>query len=288
LHFDLLFPLLVSVTLAEMMFAMGLRLSFSHLAESVRSNQALVFRAVLANYAVVPALTLLAVVVFSTAPLVAAGLLILGVSPAAPYGPPFTVMARGNLALATALMVILAASSAIVAPLLLHLLLPLLPGANLAIRIEPVRLTGILFMVQLLPLCLGLAVVQWKPALSARLQKPATFVSKILNMIMITAIALLQFRVILQTAMNDVLLMLLLVPAGILAGWLLGWPGRKNRVTASIITGMRNMSLAMGIAATSFPGSPVLSTILTYSFVAGTGMLFCAWTFRRIQSPVKD
>jgi BASS family bile acid:Na+ symporter len=264
-----------------MMFAMGLRLSFRKITRPLRAEPWLVARSFAANYLVVPLITILLLRAFGASTMTSAGLMILAVSPAAPYGPPFTVIARGNLALATALMVVLAASSALLAPLLLHLLLPLVPGANLAIRIDPVRLTAILFLVQLLPLCLGLAVGQWKPALSARLQKPATFVSKILNMIMITAIALLQFRVILQTAMNDVLLMLLLVPAGILAGWLLGWPGRKNRVTASIITGMRNMSLAMGIAATSFPGSPVLSTILTYSFVAGTGMLAYAFAARR-------
>jgi BASS family bile acid:Na+ symporter len=283
LNFDLFFPLLVTVTLAEMMFAMGLKLSFTQLAEPIRSNRWLVYRSVLANYILVPALTLLVIWVFQADPLVAAGLLILGVSPAAPYGPPFTVIARGNLALSTALMVILAASSALLAPLLLQLLLPLISVGDLTIRIDPLKLTGTLFVIQLLPLCLGLAIGQWKPALSARLQKPATLVSKILNLLMITAIAMAQFKVIMGTGLKELILMMILVAGGILVGWLLGWPGRQNRVTSSVIAGMRNMSLSMGIAATSFPGSPVMTTILAYSFVAGTGLLAYVYAVRPIR-----
>ena len=50
--------------------------------------------------------------------------LICAVCPGAPYGPPFTGMAKGKVGVAVGLMVILAGSSALVAPLLLHGLLP--------------------------------------------------------------------------------------------------------------------------------------------------------------------
>src|SRR5205823_184154 len=65
---------------------------------------------------------------FNASPMVAAGFLIVAVCPGAPYAASFTALAKGNVATATGLMVILAASSAIAAPLLLRALLPLFAG----------------------------------------------------------------------------------------------------------------------------------------------------------------
>jgi bile acid:Na+ symporter, BASS family len=274
--------LLVAITLSEMMFAMGLRLSFSSLIDSVRSSRWLVTRAVISNYVFVPGITLLIIRIFSVSPLVATGLLILGVSPAAPYGPPFTAIARGNFAISTALMVILAGTSAFMAPLLLHLFLPVISLGDLTIRIDPVKLVGTLFFIQLLPLCLGLVLGQWWPEVSSKLVIPASHVSKGLNLLMISAVAILQLKVVIGMHLADLITMVVLVSAGVLVGWVSGWPGKENRASVSIITAMRNMSLSMGIAATSFPGSPVVTTVLAYSFIAGFGVLVFALILRSI------
>jgi hypothetical protein len=88
--------------------------------------------------------------------MVAAGFLILASCPGAPFGPPITAIARGNLAVSAALL-ILAGSSAIAAPFLLRVLLPLvLAGGSL--RVDPARVSGTLVLVQLAPLGVGLAV----------------------------------------------------------------------------------------------------------------------------------
>jgi BASS family bile acid:Na+ symporter len=284
-----LVTVLVSITLAEMMFAMGLRLSFSRLTASLGSSPGLVIRAFFANYLVIPGITLLFIAIFQTDPMVAVGLIILGVSPAAPYGPPFTIIARGNLALSTGLMIILAGFSVILAPFLLHTLLPLIPSTNFDLTIDPRKLILTLLVIQFMPLCLGLALGQWMPVLAARLLKPATQISKLLNFFMIIAIATLQFKIILAIGADMVIRMFLLVVTGILAGWIAGWPGRENRITLSIVTGMRNMSLSLGIATVSFPGSPVVTTVIAYSFIAGSALLIYSYAIRWIfKSYVKN
>jgi BASS family bile acid:Na+ symporter len=274
----ILISLLVSLTLAEMMFAMGLRLRFSELKDAVSCSRWFLFRAVIANYLIIPGMTLLIILIFHLSPMVALGLLILAVSPAAPYTLPFTIIARGDLAVSTGLMVFLAGISAIMAPLLLHLLLPVISSGNLSVTIDPVKMIGILFVIQLLPLCLGLALGHWRPELSSTLRLPSSQVSKILNILMITVIVILQFKVMTGIGFEEIFLMIMLVFAGIITGWFLGWPGKGNRISLSIITSMRNMS----IAATSFPGFPVLTTILAYSFVAGSGVLAFAFILRLI------
>jgi BASS family bile acid:Na+ symporter len=277
---QILIATLVSVTLAEMMFAIGLRLSFSKLMDSMRGSRWLIFRATMANYLIIPGITLFIILLFQVSPMMAAGILILAVSPAAPYGLPFTVIARGNLAMSTGLMVILAGTSALMAPLLLYLLLPVISSDELTLTIDTVKLLGNLFAVQLVPLGFGLSLGQWKPELSAKWVIPADRVSKVLNFLMIMSIAALQYKVIVEIGPMELSLMIILVLAGIVSGWMMGWPGKENRISLSIITSLRNMSLSIGIAATSFPGSPVLTTILAYSFVAGFGVLAFAWVLR--------
>jgi BASS family bile acid:Na+ symporter len=275
-----LITVLVAFTLAEMMFAMGLRIDFRRSENAHAINRKLILKAFAGNYLVIPAVTFLAVLCFRVSPQTATGLLILGVAPAAPYALPFTVIARGNLFLSTVLMVLLAGTSVLMAPLLLHLLVPVINAGEQSMAFDPLKLAGSLFFMQLIPLCLGLVLNHRKPELARRMVRPAAMGSKILNFFMIAAIAWLQFNVIFKTGIADVPVMLFLVASGIATGWLLGHPGRENRISMSIITAMRNFSLGIGIAATAFPGSPVLTSVLVYSFVAGLSVLAYAFLLR--------
>jgi BASS family bile acid:Na+ symporter len=278
---QLLITLLVFITLAEMMFVIGLRLGFSQMVDSLRGAPWLVFRAMVTNYAFIPFITILFILLFKAEPMAATGLLILGVTPAAPYGPPFTLIARGNLAIATGLMSLLALSSAFMAPLLLWWLQPFIASVNLSLIIDPVKLIGNLFFIQLIPLFIGLSFNQWHPALAKRLLNPSQILSKILNGLMMTAIFILQFRTLSGINPSVIILMVVLIIAGVVCGWLMGWPGKENRIAVSIITGMRNMGLSIGIATMSFPGSAVVSTVIAYSFVAGVGLLGYAFLIRK-------
>ena len=133
---DQFINLLVSVTLIEMMAAIGLGVSFGELA-GVARNGRLVVRATLANYVCIPAVTVGLLLLFDAHPMVGAGFLILAVCPGAPYGPPFTRIAKADVAVAVGLMVILAGSSAVLAPVLLHFLLPLVSG-NEPLKVDAV------------------------------------------------------------------------------------------------------------------------------------------------------
>ena len=112
-----------------MMVAIGLGVTFAELARR-RQGLAPGGRASWRTTSAVPAAAVGLLLLFDAHPMVAAGFLILAVCPGAPFGPPFTALARGNVAVAAALMVILAGSSAVVAPLLLRFLLPLVAGGE--------------------------------------------------------------------------------------------------------------------------------------------------------------
>jgi BASS family bile acid:Na+ symporter len=125
--------------------------------------------------------------------MVAAGFLILAVCPGAPFGPPLTSIARGNTAVSVGLMVILSGSSAILAPILLYFLLPLMAGPE-PMHVDSVKIVVTPLATQLLPLCVGVALRHWRPLLAERLQKPATLVSKVLNLAVVGCILFTQYQ----------------------------------------------------------------------------------------------
>jgi predicted Na+-dependent transporter len=105
---------LVTITLIEMMVAIGLGVTFADVIRVAR-NWRLVAQAVLANYICVPAAAVGLLLLFRAEPMVAAGFLIAAVCPGAPYAPPFTALAKGNVPVSVGLMVMLAGTSALAA-----------------------------------------------------------------------------------------------------------------------------------------------------------------------------
>jgi bile acid:Na+ symporter, BASS family len=277
---DRLINVLVTITLIEMMVAIGLGVTFVDLA-GVARNWRLVGRAALANYVCVPAATVGLLLLFNAQAMVAAGFLILAVCPGAPYGPPFTAIARGNVAVAVGLMVILAGSSALIAPILLHYLLPLTSG-NEPLTVDATRIAVTLLVTQLVPLGAGVAVRQWRPSLAERLRKPAGLVSKVLNLLAVGFILIAQFNLLAEIRLRAFLGMLALLIAGWAAGWLLGGRERDCRKAMTLTTSLRNVGVGLVIATGAFAGTPAVTATLVYGLFEVIGSLLLAvWWGRR-------
>jgi BASS family bile acid:Na+ symporter len=271
---DRLINILVTITLVEMMMLIGFRATFAELVHTAR-NWRLVARAVAANYLFVPAATVALLVLFEAAPMVAAGFLILAVCPGAPYGPPLAGIARANVPAAVGLMVILAGSSAIVSPALLHLLLPWVSGGE-APRIDLMGMLAVLLSTQLLPLLLGLLVKHWRPQLADRLLGPFELVSKVLNLSAVALILGTQFRILTEIRPKAFAGMLILLVASVVIGWLAGGSGRDNRRTMALTTSLRNVGVGLVIATGNFAGTPAVSAALAYGIVEVLGSLLVA------------
>ena len=259
---DRVINLLAAVTLFEMMATIGLGVAVAEIAAVARDWRAMA-RAGLANYVIVPAAAVALLLLFHAAPLVAAGFLIAAVCPGAPYGPPFTGMAKGNVTLAVGLMMILAGSSALLAPLLLRLLLPLVSGDH-PVEIDVAKMIETLLGYQLLPLCAGLFIRHRWPMLADRLGKPARGLSLLLNVALLGTILTAQFDTLVAIPPRAFGGMTALVAAGVAAGWLLGGPGRADRTAMAMATAVRNVAVTLVIAAASFPGTPAVTAATAF------------------------
>jgi BASS family bile acid:Na+ symporter len=268
---------LVTITLVEMMFTVGLGVTFIELA-AVVGNRRLILRAVLANYVCVPAATVGLLLLFRAHAMVGVGFLILAVCPGAPYGPPFTAIAGGNVAGAVGLMVLLAGSSALLAPVLLCLLLPLVAGDE-PLSVDTARIITTLLVAQLLPLCAGVAVRQWRPRFANRLRKPGNVLSMMLNLAAVGCILAAQGHLLTEVRPRGFVGMLILLIASWASGWLLGGPGKDERKTMTLTTALRNVGVGLVIATGAFAGTPALTATLVYGLfeVVGSLLLAVAW-----------
>jgi BASS family bile acid:Na+ symporter len=278
---DQLINVLVTITLIEMMLAIGMSVTFADLL-GVARDWPLLMRAALANYVCVPAATVGLLILFEARPMVAAGFLILAVCPGAPYGPPFAAIARGNVAVAVGLMVVLAGSSAIVAPVLLSCLLPLMSGSE-ALTVDAAKIVVTLLVTQLIPLGAGVALRQCRPKLAERLQGPATLASKILNLLVVGLILTVQFHLLAEIRPQGFVGMLALLLASWAFGWLLAGRDRGIRKSMTITTSLRNVGVGLVIATGSFAGTAAVTATLAYGLIAVIGSLLLAlgWARRR-------
>jgi BASS family bile acid:Na+ symporter len=274
---DQLINLLVTITLIEMMATIGLGVTVGEML-AVATNLRLVVRATVANYVLVPAAVMGPLLLFRAPPLAAVGFLIAAVCPGAPYGPPFTGLAKGNVPTAVGLMVVLSGSSALVAPLLLHVLLPVISGSEL-FEIDLAKMVGTLLLTQLIPLGIGLVVRDRRPKLAGSLSKPAKLLSAILNLVALGAIIVVDFHLLESFKVTAFAGMLALVTATLVIGWLLGGPGGGQRTAMGFAASVRNVGVSLVIATASFPGTPAVTATVVYALFQTIvlGLLAVAW-----------
>ncbi len=275
--------ILVPITLIEMMVAIGLGVSFAELA-AVARNWRLATKAALANYLCVPAVTVGLLLLFQPAdPTVPAGFLILAVCPGAPFAPGCTKLAKGNVAAAVGWMVMLAGSSAIAAPVLLYLLLPLMSGSE-SLQVDAAKIVVTLLVTQLAPLCLGLGVRHWLPGLASRLQRPANLFSAVLNLATFGLVLVVYFPLLAEIRLRGYVAMSALLVASWAAGWLLGGPGHDNRRALTLTTSLRNVGVGLVIVTGNFGGTAAVTAVLAYGIfeIVGSLLLALAWGRARI------
>lgn len=282
---DALIKILVPLTLIEMMIAIGLGVTLAELVAAAR-NWRLATKAALANYVCVPAVAVaLLLILHPKDPTAAAGILILAVCPGAPFGPPCTRLARGNVAAAVGLMVLLAGSSAIVAPVLLGLLLPLMSTGD-ALSVDAWQIVVTLLVTQLAPLCLGLGMRHWFPNAAERLLKPANILNALLNMAAFVLVLVAYFPLLAAIRPRGYAAMSALLAASWAAGWLLGGPEDENRRALTLTTSLRNVGVGLVIATRNFDGTAAVTAVLAYGIFEIVGSLLLALAWGRSQRAI--
>lgn len=279
---DRLINILVTITLVQMMISIGLGVPFAEIG-AVAKDWDLLLHAAVSNYLCIPVVVIGLLFWFHPPPLIATGFLIVAVCPGAPYGPPFAALARGNTRAAVGLMVILAASSVIAAPLLLRFLVPLVTGAP-ALRFDTARMVRALLAGQLLPLCVGLMVLHWFPRIAAIFKVPFARLSLALNLSVFGLILGVHFGMFEAIRLRAFAGMFSLMISSLLVGWLLGKPGSSNRKAVGFTSAVRNVAVSLVIATDNFPGTAAVTAALAYGVFQTVGLALVALVWGRLNA----
>lgn len=265
---------LTFVGLVATMLAIGLRV---HLAEviAVARQTRLVAWALVANFLLVPLVTVGLLYLFAPQPMIAAGFLILAVCPGAPVGPLFASIAKADVPAAIGKMVILAGLSAVLSPLLLAGLLSRL-GTDNELHVSYLSIVRTLLVTQMLPLMIGIGIYERAPRLAAWIAKPLNLLANLALLAVVVLLLIDQYETLADIRMRGWLGMLLLLAASLAIGWLCGGPSLATRKSLSLTTSARNAAVGLVIASQSFAGTPAMPAVVAFALVSTLGTLGCA------------
>ncbi len=271
--------LLNVIALVTMMLSMGMQVRFEAVLDSARRTPLLIL-GLIANYILVPAVTLGLLFLFQANPLVSVGFLILAVCPGAPLGPPITAIAKGDVPWAVGMMVILSGLSAVLSPALLGILLTrVAPDTDL--NVNYLAIVRTLLFTQMLPLGLGLCIHHAAPEFTGRIAKPIGVLANVLLLALIGLIVAAHGETLAAIQPRGWTGMSLLLLASLGIGWLCGGRDLAAQKAMAVTTATRNAAVGLVIVTSNFAGTPAVTAVVAYGLFSTIGALGLALLFDR-------
>ena len=254
-------PIATLVFVVSSMVAMGLGLKVAQITAPLR-NLRLVSLSLLANFVLMPAAAVVLARVLHLDEPFRVGLLLLGVSAGAPFLPRLTQIAKGNLAFAVALMVLLMVITVGYLPLVLPLLLP-------GVSVNPAKIARSLVLLMLVPLAVALAVNAKLPAAAARAKPLFDRLSSLGLILVVVLLVVVNFNKVLSVfGTRAILAGLLFVALGYAVGWALGGPAADTRPVLGLGTAQRNIAAALVVGGQSFSNPSVVVMVVVVAIVS--------------------
>jgi len=263
--------LIFKLPVFALMFALGLGLTGDWLA-LLRSRSGLMARLLLGSCLLVPLFTLVVLkgpLGAAVAPPAQLAIALMALCPSAPLTLRKAQEHGGDRDLAALLQVLAALTAIVSIPLLADLF-----RSSFGVQgwhIEPQQVAKQIITVQLLPLGLAVLVRRWHPDLANRLAAPIEKLAGLLLMLLIVVVLIKTFPLLagyIPANGPALLVMVLVVLGSLVVGYGLGGPGRRDRVTGSLLTSMRNPGLALLFASLYAPTpEPVKVGILCFLLI---------------------
>src|SRR5215831_11812179 len=247
--------------LVTSMLELGFSLTLAEILAPLKNMRLLVVSLV-ANFVVVPLLAVAVAKAMRLEEPFAVGLLLLALAPGAPFIPKVVQIARGNLAFATGLMVLLMVGTAIDLPLLL-------PQMLAGVKIDAWQIEQSLVLLMLLPLFVGLAVHAKFRSLPAWLRSSLGFIANVSGFVVLVLIVVLNLQSVLKLfGTGAIFAGLVFVVLSAFVGSLFGGSDRAIRHALGLGTGLRNVGAALLIGEKNF-NDPRVNVMVIVTAVVG-------------------
>jgi bile acid:Na+ symporter, BASS family len=255
-------PIAMLAFVVSSMLAVGLSLTIRQIVAPLRNGR-LVLLALLANFVLMPLGALAIARILRLDQPLGIALLLLGAAAGAPFLPKLAGIAKGNLAFAVGLMVLLMVLTVAYMPLVLPLLLK-------GVSVDPMKIARSLVLLMLLPLGAGLAVNARFRNVAARMRAPLNRISTLSLALLVVLLLVTNIQnVISLFGTRGILASILFLLAGAGIGWLLGGPGLETKGVLALATAQRNIAAALVVGGKDFDPKVLVMIVV----VAVVGLL---------------
>jgi len=226
----------------------------------------------------VPALALIVTRVFDLMRPVEIGIVLMAISPGAPVALRRSLGAGGHHSFAPALQILVALLAVVSMPLSIALLNELYAGQA---SITPGHVAKQVFVAQLFPLGLGIAMRNALPSVAAWVAPRLTRIGTIM-LIALVILALIDVgKAVIDAGPRIVLAIVTVTVLALAAGHLLGGPDESTRTAVAISSAARNPGLALLVATQNAASPEINATVLAYLIVSAfTVVPYAFWRHR--------
>ena len=276
---------LAGLTIFAVMFSLGLLLEREQIFAALR-RRVLLAAVLFAVVVPVPALAVVTVKLFGLRGAVAAGIVLMAISPGAPVALRRAIQAGAGVGFAPTLHLAIVMLAVVTIPISVMIMSWIF---SVRFAISPLDVARQVFFAQLLPLGIGAALRAWRPGMAARLEPRLAVISNLM---------LLALAVLCVVALGPRFAAIGWAPffAGVglticalVAGAIFAGRDATVRPAAAIAAGMRNPGLALLIATRNAAPPDVTAAVFEYALgLAVIVLLFVTWRKWRARRPVPE
>lgn len=271
--------LLARLTIFAVMLSLGLLLGREHIAAALR-RRVVLGAIVFAVFVPVPVLAVLLVKGLGLTGPIAAGIVLMAISPGAPVALRRTLTVGGRAAFAPALHVAIVLLAIVTVPLSVFIL-----GAifGAAVTLTPLQVAKQVGIAQLLPLGVGVAIRVWTPAMASWLEPRLARVS---NLVMLVFGGVCVYALRSQLAAigwMPVVAGAVLTAGAIAVGAAFAGRDAAARPQGALAAAMRNPGLALYIATVNHAPGGTMAAVLAYAI--GATVVVTAYVMTRRADP---
>jgi BASS family bile acid:Na+ symporter len=272
------------LALAFIMFAMGLTMDGRDFRIVFGAPRAMVV-GLAAKLLLLPALGLALVLVWKPEPDFAVGMILLAACPAGVTSALLTHHAGGRIALAATITAATSLAATVTVPLLVNFGLALFAGYDRSVDLPVGKMTLGIFLVDTVPLALGLAIQRFRPRVAERMGRIARPVATLLFALIVVGAFVSQRQALIDHVGDVVPAALLLNLAAMTGAWMLGAMARlemADRIAVVMENGLQNGALGIFVAVTLLGNPAMMVPSIVYAFVMNlTAIAFIVAVKRR-------
>ncbi|WP_292463260.1 bile acid:sodium symporter family protein [Methanolobus sp.] len=242
------------------MLAMGFSLTLQQIIEPLKNTRLLILTLV-ANFVLVPLLSLLILFVIPLSEGLSIGLILIGTAAGAPFLPKLAQVAKGDMAFSVGMMGLLMVVTIVYMPIVLPFLLT-------GITVDPWAIARFLIFLMLIPLAIAFLVrARYEEVVNGLLPLMAQ-ATNLLLLVLVVAFFVVYFNDLVGViGSNGILVAVIFLVISLVIGYILGGSRGGTKRVLAVGTAQRNLSAALAISALNFSDPEVMVMILVVGLV---------------------